>query len=147
MLRKIAWIMTRIKITIPLVIDEDSTTNYSLEVITPIWTSLVLLWREINVQARTNEKTRQECSFHHHKNRFKGRRTYCGAHSKNICKSVSMFLTFPHCPVEAEVVGRIVNCGVGYGLDIHVWYHFFGPEKAIDWLKIKVRNSRKGIWV
>ena len=39
---------------------------------------------------------------------------------KTYVKAYQLFLTFPHCPVEAEVVGRIVNCGVGYGLDIHV---------------------------
>ena len=54
-----------------------------------------------------------------------------------------MLLTLPHCPVEAKVVGRIVNCGVDYGVDIHVWYHFFGPEKAIDWLKKKLETVEK----
>ena len=54
-----------------------------------------------------------------------------------------MFLTLPHCPVEAKVVGKRVNCRGGYGLEIPVRYYFLCPVKAIDWLKTKLETAEK----
>ena len=41
-----------------------------------------------------------------------------------------MFLTFHHCSIEAEVIGKRVNQGGGYWLEISVRYHFVGPVKS-----------------
>lgn len=62
---------------------------------------------------------------------------------KNICKSVSLFLTLPNCSMEAEVIGKRVNCGGGNQLEIPVQHHFLGPAKAIDWLEKKLEGIVK----
>ena len=63
-----------------------------------------------------------------------------------------MFHTLPHCFMEAEVLGKKVNRGGGYGLEIPVRYHFLGPAKprcrifcakALDWLKRKLETGKK----
>lgn len=50
--------------------------------------------------------------------------------TKNKCKDVSMFFTFHHCSIEAEVIGKRVNQAGGYWLEISVRYHFVGPVKS-----------------
>ena len=40
-----------------------------------------------------------------------------------------MFLTLPNTTIEAEVVGKRLNRGGGYGLEIPVIYRFYGKEK------------------
>ena len=63
-----------------------------------------------------------------------------------------MFHTLPHCFMEAEVLGKKVNRGGGYGLEIPVRYHFLGPAKTkvqnflckgIRLVKKKIRNRKK----
>ena len=52
--------------------------------------------------------------------------------------------------MEAEVLGKKVNRGGGYGLEIPVRYYFLGPAKprcrifcakALDWLKRKLETG------
>ena len=54
-----------------------------------------------------------------------------------------MFLSLPHCSIEVEDVGKRINRGGGYGLEIPVQYHFFAPAKTIDWLKKKLETVEK----
>ena len=43
-----------------------------------------------------------------------------------------------HYYLEPEVTGRRVNSGGGYGLDIRVRFHFYGPKKATQWFKTRL---------
>ena len=45
--------------------------------------------------------------------------------------------------MEAEVIGKRVNRGNGYGLEIPFRYHFLGSAKAINWLKKKLETVEK----
>ena len=42
-----------------------------------------------------------------------------------------MFLKVPNTSIEVEVVGKRMNRGGGYGLEIPVVYRFNGPEKLV----------------
>ena len=57
----------------------------------------------------------------------------------------SMFLKVPNTSIEVEVVGKRVNRGGGYGLEIPVIYRFDGPEKLVKWLIKKIEAVRKGL--
>ena len=73
-----------------------------------------------------------------------GEESLAGHIPKSICKSVSMFLTLSHCYMKTEAVGKRVNLGDGYGLEIPVLYLFFFLScEAIDYLKKEIRNSPK----
>ena len=49
-----------------------------------------------------------------------------------------MFLTIPNTAIEVQVVGKRVNRGGGYGLEIPVIYRFFGAERLVKWLDKKI---------
>ena len=49
-----------------------------------------------------------------------------------------MFLTIPNTAIEVQVVGKRVNRGGGYGLEIPVIYHFLGAERLVKWLDKKI---------
>ena len=40
--------------------------------------------------------------------------------------------------IEVQVVGKRVNRGAGYGLEITVICHFFGAERLLKWLDKKI---------
>ena len=54
---------------------------------------------------------------------------------KNISKYVFMFLSLPSCALDIVVTGKRVNRGGGYGLEIPASFCFYGPEKAITWIR------------
>ena len=62
---------------------------------------------------------------------------------KNISKASSMFLTLPHTSIQTEVVGKRINRGGGYGLEIPVRYNFKGPSKGLKWLLKKIKKVEK----
>ena len=39
----------------------------------------------------------------------------------------------PDCAIRCKVIGKFVNRGAGYGLEIPVQYRFIGCEKAVEW--------------
>ena len=47
------------------------------------------------------------------------------------------------CPVEVQVVGKMLNHGGGYGLKIPVIYHFYGQEKLVNCLIKKSEAVKK----
>ena len=54
-----------------------------------------------------------------------------------------MYLFLPHCYLDSEVTGKSVNRGGGgggggYGLEIPARFRFHGPEKATQWLEMKL---------
>ena len=42
-----------------------------------------------------------------------------------------------HYALDICVTGKRINRGGGYRLEIPANFYFYGPEKAINWLKIK----------
>ena len=60
-----------------------------------------------------------------------------------VCKNVSVCLTLPNCCIKEEAIGKRVNSGAGYGLEIPVRHHFFDHVKAIYWLKKKLETVEK----
>ena len=61
----------------------------------------------------------------------------------NVSNFFSMFLKVPNTSIEVEVVGKRVNRGGGYGLEIPVVYRFNGPENLVKWLIKKIEAVRK----
>ena len=49
---------------------------------------------------------------------------------QNILNVVSLYLSLPRCYLELEDIGKRVNRGVGYGVEIAARFHFYVPEKA-----------------
>ena len=62
---------------------------------------------------------------------------------QNISNICSKFLKIPNTSIEVEVVGKRVNRGGGYGLEIPVIYRFYGPEKLINWLISRLEAVQK----
>ena len=58
----------------------------------------------------------------------------------NMSKIVFMFLPLPHSTLDIFVIGKRINRGGGYGLEMPVNFYFYGPEKAINWLKNKINK-------
>ena len=45
------------------------------------------------------------------------------------------FLSLTNHSIRVCIKGKIINCGVGYGLKIPAEYIFYDNEKAIQWAK------------
>ena len=52
---------------------------------------------------------------------------------KNLSKTFKHFLTLRNCTIKCNVIGKRVNHGAGYGLEIPVNFKFLGTAKAIQW--------------
>ena len=48
------------------------------------------------------------------------------------------FISLPNHSITVCAKGKIVNRGVGYGLEIPAEYIFYGNKKAIQWAKRKL---------
>ena len=59
---------------------------------------------------------------------------------KNLSKTFKRFLTLPNCTINCTVIGKGVNHGAGYGLEIPVNFKFLGPAKAIQWAEKAVKK-------
>ena len=51
---------------------------------------------------------------------------------KNVSKTFKRTPTLPNCTRKCIVIGKRVNHGAGYGLEIPVNFKFLGPAKAIQ---------------
>ena len=49
----------------------------------------------------------------------------------------------PNTSIEVQVVGKRLNHGGGYGLEIPVIYCFYGQEKLVNWLIKKTEAVKK----
>ena len=67
-----------------------------------------------------------------------GKRSIVGHIPENFSRFSSMFLTIPNSRIEVQVIGKRVNRGGGYGLEIPVIYRFVGPHKLVKWMEAKV---------
>ena len=72
-----------------------------------------------------------------------GKESVVGHIPHNISKFSSMFLTIPFTAIEVEVLGKRVNRGSGYGLQIPVKYRYYGQEKLIQWSTKKLEEVKK----
>ena len=72
-----------------------------------------------------------------------GKESVVGHIPHNISKFSSMFLTIPSTAIEVEVLGKRINRGSGYGLEIPVKYWYYGQEKLIQWLAKKLEAVKK----
>ena len=50
---------------------------------------------------------------------------------KSLSKTLKRFLTLPNDTIKINVIGKYVDHGAGYELDIPVNFKFLGPAKAI----------------
>ena len=69
--------------------------------------------------------------------------TIVGHVPQNISKTCSMFLKVPSTSIEVQVVGKKLNRGGGYGLEIPVIYRFYDQEKLVNWLIKKIETVKK----
>ena len=72
-----------------------------------------------------------------------GKESVVGHIPHSISKFSSMFLTIPSTAIEVEVLGKRLNRGGGYGLEIPVKYRYYGQEKLIQWLSKKLETVKK----
>ena len=72
-----------------------------------------------------------------------GKKSVVGHIPQNISKFSLMFLMIPFTSIEVEVVGKRLNRGGGYGLEIPVKYRFYGQEKIVQWLTKKLETVKK----
>ena len=63
---------------------------------------------------------------------------------KNLSKTFKR-LTLPNCTMTCTVIGKHVNHGSGYGLEIPVNFKFFGSAKAIQWSENAVKKVIQNI--
>ena len=47
--------------------------------------------------------------------------------------------------IKAEVTGKRVSRGGGYGLEMPVIYYFTGPEKLVNWIKEKLNLCKQNL--
>ena len=64
---------------------------------------------------------------------------------KNLSKTFKRFLTLPNCTIKCIVIGKGVNHGAGYRLEIPVKFKFRGPAKAIQWAENAVKTVIQNI--
>ena len=62
---------------------------------------------------------------------------------KNLSKTFKRFLTLPNYTIKCIVLGKRVNHGAGYGLEIPVIFKFLRPVKAIQWTENAVKKVIK----
>ena len=65
---------------------------------------------------------------------------------QNISKICMLFLKVPNTSITTKVVGKRLNRGGGYGLEIPVMYRFYGPEKLINWLGKKLKAVQSDLY-
>ena len=61
-----------------------------------------------------------------------GMESVVGHIPRNIPKFSAMFLRIPFTSVEVEVVGKMLNRGGSYGMEIPVKHRFYGQEKIVQ---------------
>ena len=63
-----------------------------------------------------------------------------GSIPKILWKTFKRFLTPPNCITKCTVIGKRVNHGAGYGLNILVNFKFLGPAKTSQWAENTVKK-------
>ena len=60
-----------------------------------------------------------------------------------ICDHFWKFLSLPKTSLRARILGKRVNRGASYGLEIPVCFIFRGHVKEIAWVKKKIEDAEK----
>ena len=66
-----------------------------------------------------------------------------GCVPQNICDHFWTFLSLPKTLIHARVLGKRVNRGAGYGLEVPVCFIFQDHVKGIAWVKKKIERAEK----
>ena len=64
---------------------------------------------------------------------------------KNLSKIFHHFMKIPNCTTECKVIGKRVNRGAGYGLEILVQYRFICARKAVEWAEKNIKKVFENI--
>ena len=64
---------------------------------------------------------------------------------KNLSKTFKHCLTLANCTIKCTVIGKCVNHGAGYGLEIPANFKFLGSAKAIQWAENAVKKVIQSI--
>ena len=56
-----------------------------------------------------------------------------------------VFLTLPNTSVQTQVIGKTIDRGGDYGLEIPVSHHFQGHKKGENWFKNRLETNEKDI--
>ena len=62
---------------------------------------------------------------------------------QNICDNFRKFLNLPKTSIRVRLLGKRVNRGAGYGLEISVCFIFQDHVKDIAWVKKKIKDAEK----
>ena len=66
-----------------------------------------------------------------------------GCVPQNICDHFWKYLSLPKTSIRARALGKRVNRGTGYGLEIPVCFIFQGHITEIAWIKKKIEDAEK----
>ena len=59
---------------------------------------------------------------------------------KNLSKIFHLFMKIPNCSIRCKVIGKRVDRGAGYGLEILVQYRFIGGEESVEWAEKNIKE-------
>ena len=62
---------------------------------------------------------------------------------KNLSETSKHFLALCNCTIKCIVIGKRVNHGAGYTLEIPVNFKFLGLAKAIQWAENAIKSYSK----
>ena len=60
-----------------------------------------------------------------------------------ICDHFWKFISLPRTSIRSRVLGKRVNRGAGYGLQIPICFIFQGHVKGIAWVKKEIEDAEK----
>ena len=64
---------------------------------------------------------------------------------KNLSKTFKRFLTLPNCTIKCTVIGKRVNHGAGFGLEIPINFKFLGAAEVIQWAENALKKVNQNI--
>ena len=64
---------------------------------------------------------------------------------KNLSKTFERFLTLRNCTIKCTVIGKRVNHGAGFGLEIPINFKFLGAAEVIQWAENALKNVNQNI--
>ena len=59
--------------------------------------------------------------------------------------TTTMFLSLPHITLDIFPIGKRVNHGGEYGLEIPANFHFYGPKRPLNLLKNKITKIEENL--
>ena len=65
--------------------------------------------------------------------------------SQNVFGFFCTFFSLPKTSIRARVLGKMINRGAEYGLEIPVCFVFQGHIKGVGWIKKKIDEAEKKV--